>query len=320
MKYAMLSIVMFGLTAASGLAADIAYAWDYNDFGIEVISYVPGSPIGTDWITGQLLDDPNVALGPPTQFTSGDGWYMPLEPKVPVVPVYPPFRRDEIVSIGPGGHLILKFNHRVGNDRNNPYGIDFIIFGNAFFPASSQGQPWTNGNPNQTILGSTVVQDPAMVSVSQDGQTWFSFENGPFADTFAPTAAFDWDPTANNGNGEWGQPLNPTLPLNPGLKSQDFAGKTVAQAIAMYQGSAGGTGFDLSAIPQVELEWIQYVKISIPASSSVKAEFDAVADVATCGDYKRPFPPGDLNYNCRVDLEDLLILAQHWLVCTNCQD
>ena len=38
--------------------------------------------------------------------------------------------------------------------------------------------------------------------------------------------------------------------------------------------------------------------------------------VPQCGDPEHPYPLGDLNQDCRVDLLDLAILALHWLECT----
>jgi hypothetical protein len=38
--------------------------------------------------------------------------------------------------------------------------------------------------------------------------------------------------------------------------------------------------------------------------------------VPQCGDPEHPYPAGDLDQNCRVDLLDLAILALHWLECT----
>lgn len=35
-----------------------------------------------------------------------------------------------------------------------------------------------------------------------------------------------------------------------------------------------------------------------------------------CGDPEHPYPVGDLNQDCRVDLADLAILLSHWLECT----
>ena len=35
-----------------------------------------------------------------------------------------------------------------------------------------------------------------------------------------------------------------------------------------------------------------------------------------CGDAEHPYPVGDLNHDCRVNIVDLAILASHWLECT----
>lgn len=42
----------------------------------------------------------------------------------------------------------------------------------------------------------------------------------------------------------------------------------------------------------------------------------AVQPPPQCGDPNHPYPLGDLNQDCRVDLLDLVILALHWLECT----
>jgi beta propeller repeat protein len=38
--------------------------------------------------------------------------------------------------------------------------------------------------------------------------------------------------------------------------------------------------------------------------------------VGCCGDAEHPYPLGDLNHDCRVDILDLAILGSHWLECT----
>jgi hypothetical protein len=35
-----------------------------------------------------------------------------------------------------------------------------------------------------------------------------------------------------------------------------------------------------------------------------------------CGDANHPYPTGDLNHDCKVDLLDLATLAFYWLECT----
>ncbi len=289
----------------AGAPVEVVPALDYdpNDFAIEVIEYVEGSGVGADWLTGQPFNDPNTALGKPALETTGDGWFIPVDEKVPVVPVCPPFQASELVTIGNGGQLTVKFSHPVANDWNNPYGIDFIIFGDAYQMIGG-GLGWTNGNPEETIVSDSVTAEPGIVSVSQDGENWFYFSSGPYADGFAPTAGRWWDDV----NDVWGEELDPTRPVDPNLS---VAGKTLAEMIAAYDGSAGGTGFDIGALG---LEWIQYVRIEDDPDSSVTTEIDAIADVSCCGDYKHPYPVGDLNQDCKVDYDDFGILIQYWLV------
>ncbi len=48
-------------------------------------------------------------------------------------------------------------------------------------------------------------------------------------------------------------------------------------------------------------------------SQGLLPEVDAVSDVSGCGDYKNPFPAGDINHDCRTDWADLEILTKNWL-------
>jgi hypothetical protein len=91
------------------------------------------------------------------------------------------------------------------------------------------------------------------------------------------------------------------LPLPPALSFSRFQGKTVAQIVSVYGKSAGGTGFDLTA---VGLDWIQYVRIEDSGEGDTP-EIDAIADVA-------PRAPGDANLDGLVDVGDLGILAANY--------
>jgi hypothetical protein len=297
----------FAVDAAAGLD------YDANDFAVEVVDYNEGTGVGTDWLTGEPFNDANCALGRATLETTGDGWFIPVDENVPVVPVYPAFRAFELVTVGNGGQLIVKFNHPVGNDKNNPYGIDFIIYGNALQVLPDQ-QEWTNGNPEETVVTGLVLTEPGIVSVSQDGNDWYYFSSGPYADDFAATASYKWDDV----NDVWAEELDPTRPVDPGLTGADFDGKTVAEIIDAYDGSSGGTGFDINDLdlptdPNTGVKWIQYVRIDNPIDSGYTPEIDAFSDVSCCGDYKHPYPVGDLNKDCRVNLSDFAILAAQWL-------
>lgn len=325
-KYIVTSLICLSITTAS-----FAYEYDPNDFATEVIDYIEGTDADLDWIDGSPFNDPNNALGRPTVDTTGDNKNISVPTTVPIVSVYPAFRAFELITIGYNGRLILKFNHPVSDDKNNPYGIDFIIFGNA---QQNAGQYWKNGDPNSfTIMFSSMIEEPAIVSVSQTGDIndpnqWYYFSNGPYADTFAPTFGRVYNPNDPNTsigswNLWWSNPTNPTIPLDPNLGPGDFSGNTVAYMSEVYGQSAGGTGFDikdldpnayasLSVDPKTGCKWIQYV--CIIGNNDVTPEIDAVSDVSCCGDYKHPFPVGDINQDCRVDYLDMNLLSDYWLV------
>lgn len=313
-------MTLLGL-AMSALGLD----YDSNDFAVDVVEYIEGNDVGNDWISGEPYNDANTALGRPTLETTGDGWLIPLDANVPVVPIYPAFRAFEIVTVGNGGYLTLKFNHRVADDENNPYGIDFIVFGDAL-QLTSGGQMWDNSNPEDFTVVGNILSEPGIAAVSQNGNDWYYFSSGPYADDFAPTASYEWDDV----NDTWAQELDPTRPVDPNLTAFDMDGMTVAEMISAYDGSVGGTGFDLRWLeasdyaalavdPNSGRKWIQYVRIADDPASSATTEIDAIADVSCCGDYKHPHPIGDINKDCRVDMIDFAMMAVHWLDCTwNC--
>jgi hypothetical protein len=268
-----------------------------SDFASVVVKYVPGTVAGS-------FTNATCAIGRPTVDTKGDGFYISPTASVPVVPVNAAFWATEVVTVGVGGELVLKFDHQILNDPANPYGIDFLIFGNTF--QATSGGEWRNGDPSLSRAGSTGFAEFGRVSVSQDGQTWYTFSAGPYADSFAPTLGRCYDPvnpvsSLGTWNHWWGIPTDPTLPLPPALSFAKFQGRTVAEIAGVYDKSAGGTGFDLSA---VGLDWIQYVRIQ-DAGNNATPEIDAIADVA-------PRKSGDANLDGIVDVGDLGILAANY--------
>lgn len=163
--------------------------------------------------------------------------------------------------------------------------------------------------------------EPVRVSVAQEANgPWYTFTNGPYADGMFPTNAFAWDSDSNN----WGNELDWLKPVDPNLSVSDFDGLSVAEAIELYDGSAGGTGFDLKDLdpnayaalaidPNTGRKWIQYIKVEYLPGSDYEGEIDGFSDVAGCGDYQHPYPAGDTNKDCRVDYKDLGLLCRYWL-------
>ncbi len=299
------AIVMIVTTVSPGYE----FSENPSDFATEVVEYVQGGPVPTDWILQAPFNQPLAALGRPTIDTTGDNWSIPVGEPVAVLPVYPAFRMFELVSIGEGGHLILAFDHPVVNDPRNPCGIDFIVYGNAF-QTTGGGVMWTNGDPNAAVIQTaTVWSEPGIVSVAQyhdpahpELTDWRTFAPPQGADMFAPTLGRIYDPANAPSqpphNGWWGAPTHPLIPFNPALSPASFVGRTVAEYAAKYGYCAGGTGFDLD---DVNLPWFRFIRISNPAGSGMTPEIDAVADV----DPDAPAP--DFDCDTDVDVDDIAV-------------
>jgi hypothetical protein len=232
-----LSVTRWGLTLAV-LAVAPAYAAD--PWADRVVSYHPG----TTPVPG--FTNPASALGEPTRFTGAKSPY----PSV-VSPFSPPFEPNEIVSIGEGGWLVVEFNEPIFNDPSHKFGIDFIIFGNggfidAAFPEGRVGVP-------PLLFG----LDPDMhVSVSADGKDFIPL--GLFTEGFTPTIGYRDSGPFDDLPGAI--PTDFTVPTNPLFIPDDFAGITLAEILALYDGSGGGTPIDISASG---LESIRYVRIDV---------------------------------------------------------
>jgi hypothetical protein len=310
MKNSIISIVMLCLTAISMA----------SEYATTLIS--AQGPFG-----GYPYDDPSAALGEPASWIYDDYTYFDSVACSMVYGAWNLSPQDEKVIVtlnSSGSNIVVGFDHKVLDDPANPYGIDLIVFGNSAFTAQNTVGPDSDMDTVQ-ISSSALLVGGGKIKVevaAEPNGLWFAFSRGPWADNLFPTQRFAW----NSVNDAWGQPLDTLKPVNPNLKPSNFSNLTVSQAIALYKDSAGGTGLDLQwlepadfqALPvdsQTGRRWIQYVRLSYEGSPG--GQVDAVADVSPVN--VPQFPPGDVNYDYRVDLNDLMILAQNWMVCTcNC--
>ena len=225
-------------------------------FADSVVSYNSGTGFATGYT------DPTAALGAPSQVTPGDFGG-------PVDPFDPPYLASQLVSVGAGGSLTLHLNTPVQNSASNPFGLDFIIFGNTGFQITNDYDADFNPIGTPATDGSLFGNNPGVtrVSVSVDGVNWFTLNPSlaPTVDGLFPT----------DGSG------NPSLPVNPNLTSASFSGQTVAGIESLYAGSAGGAGFDLAWAQDtngasVLLPNANYVRINVISGVS---EIDAISVV-----------------------------------------
>ncbi len=242
-----------------------------------------GSPFATELVSSiglpgtGLYNDPYAVLGAPsTNFKSTWGGATTARVKLVEAAFNVGLNGEKLITtLNAGQEIVVKFDHQVANDPNNPYGIDFLVFGNAFYAGKGSVSDATNMN-TYTLTGGIFSED-VLVSVSQDGATWYDYSNGPSGDTAYPTNAYLWDAA----NASWTDTLsNFTLPVDPSVTVS--SGDTAAEIIAAYAGSGGGTGFDLDdlyALHGVQLPWIQYIKVA-GISGYSGGEIDAFADVA----------------------------------------
>jgi hypothetical protein len=215
-------------------------------------SVVDSSGLGAN----PYYSEPNAMLGRPTLWNHDEFGGGPKQ-RVATSIVYGPWEQDDngnnvITSIPTGGHVTVAFDEPIVDDPANWYGQDFIVYGNSSFLASGFVE-WNTNLEELTIVGPDVFAEPTQVSVSPDLVNWYTYTN-TFADTLFPTQAFEWDFKIHNWNADsdWTKPVNPTLTGN------DFNGLSVADGIALYAGSGGGTGFDLAESGFSSIKYIRF--------------------------------------------------------------
>ncbi|MBW2102159.1 MAG: hypothetical protein JRH05_05695 [Deltaproteobacteria bacterium] len=216
-------------------------------------------------------NDPDDLLGKPALYCAG--WGSGTDH---ISIVEPAWGDGFITTFNEGDWAIVKFDHRVMDDPRNPYGLDLIAYGNAFFVGNGYVTDTTNHGA-YTLTGG-IFQEPLKISVSRDGENWYRYDNGPYADSLYPTNPWVWSQEKWNetGNGWTDQENDFAKPVNPELTLAQLTAGTSADAMALYDGSAGGAGFDLA---ESGFGWIQYIKVEGLEGFS-GGEVDAFSDVA----------------------------------------
>jgi len=245
-----------------------------------VVHYAPG--------LGALLKDSSKAVGEPL----GGG------PSTP--------NNDGVVSLGgQGGVLALRFNTPVADDPDNPFGLDCIVYSNAF---------WTGGNPQVKF------QEPAIIEISEDvngngipDDPWYlipgsrAFPYVPFPEVMEPTGQsnsetdpyllagnirnpnlFDADPGNDNEEYNWGY-CEMTPSVTPYL--DNYVRPDDPHIVGLTPRSGGGDAFDIAWAVDADgnpagLTRFHFIRITsfisrnFGALGTASPEIDAAADVA----------------------------------------
>lgn len=255
------------LSIASGALAD---GW----FASRVVSYAPG--------TGASAShrNPASALGEPTRMT---GYAATPETVTPFQPAWLP---SQVVSIGAGGSLVLELGSPATDDPGHRFGVDLIVYGNAFFSDLA---------PPLGVPGFCAAEGGA-VDLSEDGLTWVQVP-GASAEGAMPTLA--WIDAGPYDTVAGSVPSDFLRAVDPALDENAVAGIDYASLVVAYDGGAGGVGIDLAACG---LASARFIRVRHAAGASGSPEIDAVAVIP-------PAPsPFDLDGSGRVDFGDMAFL------------
>ncbi|MCX6902046.1 MAG: hypothetical protein NTW03_00925 [Verrucomicrobia bacterium] len=245
----MLKSHWLGLAGASLFILQRSLAAPYAD---AVTAYQPG----TGFVAGYT--DPTVALGQPGR---------PDPYATPDDPFDPAWHASQIVSVGTGGFLTVRFDAPIQHHPSHPYGIDFLIFGNAGFIVTNEDYIGTLATDGSLFGASSAGS--TRVWVSQDGVTFYQLNPSlaPVVDNLFPT----------DGAGDLQKAVSSFL------RTADFAGQTLDGIRVLYAGSGGGAGFNLAWAQDtngqpVNLSSASYVRVNV---LSGHAEIDGFAAVAS---------------------------------------
>ncbi len=265
-------------------ASAIAYA--ESPYGWRVVDYYTSCPKANFNAADNVLHRPTT--------------YMKGTWGGPITPYNPAWMANELLSLeDEGDFVVIEFDHKVVDDPKNPYGYDFIAFGNSLIVGTKKDYYEESSDPGNWEYTQQLSGEPALVEVSADGETWFSYNDGPYCDDWAPTQGLVYDKSNYNtnwyaANRWWSCTTDATWPVHPGLTSVKAVGETIETLSYKYDKSAGGAAFDISGFPLPTDEhgrkYIKFVRIRPMFDEEEEEwtapEIDAVADVRPCTAYE----------------------------------
>ncbi len=245
---------------AAGAVASAALTATGADFASQFVSYVPGADAAPYTNAAAALGSPARMTGVGTAFAAT------------VTPFNPAYDIDQIVSIGTGGSLVLRFDSPVRDDPANPFGLDLLVFGNTGYIDGAY--------PGGVVAGVFSAAASGAAEVSADGVDW-RLVPGVRPDNLFPTLGYS-DLTDPYAVSPGAVESDFTRPVDPAFNAM---GRSFGEIAAAYAGSGGGTGVDIGL---TGLSEISFIRITNAAGANAPLQIDAVSRV-------RPIPsPGAL--------------------------
>lgn len=251
----------FAVVVTGFVSALLAPSPAKAQYAAAIVSYDAGTTAAREFGTNLPYDIQSSALGEPSRITPDASF-----PGI-VSPFSPPYKREQFLSVGEGGHVTLRLSHyaipqlagtEIGVFTNAGITYDFIN-GHAESPAGTFGE------------------DDALVEVSADGIQWVSLNKVTFE---LPTNGYTdlTDPfsaTAGSALADFQTPLTASVSDFGGLPYADAGGPDVLELLA---GSGGGTWLDISGTGLAQVGFIRFsVTDDGNSFTSLNFEVDAVS-------------------------------------------
>ena len=190
-------------------------------------------------------------------------------------------------SIGTAGsYIVLKFDTPIEDDPRNPMGLDFIVYGNAFYTGGNPRHKWMEPGLveiSEDVNGNGLPDDPWYVIPGSRNIAQASAAAG-IPNPSPPLYAFSGviNPNTNDDEYDWGYAdMSPTQRkyLDNYVRPDD------PFKVGLSPRSGGGDAFDIAWARDAEgqpanLSRFHFIRIWTLVQGGMTTEIDAVADVA----------------------------------------
>ena len=155
---------------------------------IQTLAVIPGASQVLNYQSGTLpsslkgFTNTQAVLGTPSTVTEG-----PFGG--PVDPFNPPYLNTQLISIGQGGSLTVQLEQPARNDVAHPFGLDFVIYGNAGFTITN-GDYAGGGVTDGSLFGHS-KKGSIRIWVSPDNAVFYELKSDQLPEaipTFPPMA------------------------------------------------------------------------------------------------------------------------------------